>query len=441
MFKAAGAGAGVNSLKPNKPETFNPGREKTGVKGISGSGWRYCAPTRMNSGMPGRVNGRPPGGELRYHPAVDAEEPFPEGEGTSAGPVQDPERTGPTKRRPALREGASRPKVASALRRAAGDGDSEAVEGLLDGVAADCLEEPNEWTGQTALIEAARGPAGSAKHLVTLRLLIDRGAAVDAQDSRGGTAMLAAAQRGYTMAVHALLAAGADPNLADEEGTTPLGAAAAAGKREVVETLIAGEAPPPRIRLPDGPFATAEIDALDLRGRSAVLLAAQHARLNCLRLLAEKGAALEAKDRLEGYTALHHACRQGWAEMAEVLLTNGAEPAAVDEQGRNPMALATAHQQLSVVQRLRELASSDAHPRLRAEARQFSSASRPKGQIHDFVEFTNDPTWLDPAKYQAGFTAESTEFVGAASEARGGYADPDFRFPGPSGRAAQWLSR
>ena len=85
MFKAAGAGAGVNSLKPNKPETFNPGREKTGVKGISGSGWRYCAPTRMNSGMPGRVNGRPPGGELRYHPAVDAEEPFPEGEGTSAG--------------------------------------------------------------------------------------------------------------------------------------------------------------------------------------------------------------------------------------------------------------------------------------------------------------------------------------------------------------------
>ena len=125
---------------------------------------------------------------------------------------------------------------------------------------------------------------------------------MDAQDEHGVTAMHAFAQRGYTMAVLALMIAEADVNLAAKDGTTPLMAAAAAGKREVVETLVTGEAAPPRWRDNNGPFQGAEIDAVDTLGRTAAVLAAQHGQHNCVHLLAAKGADLEARDRLEGST-------------------------------------------------------------------------------------------------------------------------------------------
>jgi hypothetical protein len=309
-FAAAGAGAGVNGLAKNKPEAYNPGKEKTALENVYGRGWRYCAPTIDNVGMPGRVKGRPAGGGMRFHPDIDSTTPFPAGEGTSSGPVQDPGRTGPTKRRPALRPGAPRAKVAEALRRASGDGDTDAVAELLENYA-EFIDDPNGWNGRTALIECAHGPGGSDRHLKTLALLMEKGAALDAQDNRGVTAIHAAAQRGYTMAVHALMVAKADVNLADSEGTTPLMAAAAAGKREVAETLVTGEAPPPRWRDTSGPFQAADIDGVDQLGRTAAVLAAQHGQQCCLHLLAAKGADLEARDRLEGSTVyVQHSCRR-----------------------------------------------------------------------------------------------------------------------------------
>ena len=437
-FAAAGAGAGRNGLARNNPEAYNPGREKDAY-GNAGRGWRYCTPSIDNAGMPGRVKGRPPGGHLTFHPDIDSRTPFPEGEGTRGGPVQDSGRSaGPQKRRPTLRPGAPKAKVAEALRRACGDGDSEAVAELLAGPAAELLEEPNGWTGQTALIECAHGPGGSALHLVTLRLLIDAGASLDAQDTRGGTAVRAAAQRGYTMAVHALMVAGCDVGIADEDGSTPLMAAAQAGKHECVETLVTGEAPPPRQRHPSGPFAVADVDAVDGLGRTAAVIAAQHGRQNCLHLLAARGAGLEGMDRLEGATVFHHACKKGWADLAEHLLVCGADPAAVDEKGLNGMNLAEAAAQEPVVQRLRDIALGGDHARLLAEISQPSSSMNPRGQVHALGSFTNDPTWLDPLKHEAAITPESTEFV---RPGRGGYADPGFRFPGPSGGAAQWKRR
>lgn len=192
-------------------------------------------------------------------------------------------------------------KVAEALRRASGDGDAAAVEAYLEDYA-EYIDDRNEWNGRTALIECAHCPSGSDRHLKTLALLIAKGSALDAQDEHGVTAIHAFAQRGYTMAVLALMIAEADVNLAAKDGTTPLMAAAAAGKREVVETLVTGEAPPPRWRDNNGPFQAAEIDAVDTLGRTAAVLAAQHGQQNCVHLLAAKGADLEARDRLEGST-------------------------------------------------------------------------------------------------------------------------------------------
>ena len=315
-FARAGAGAGVNGLTRNKPEAYNPGKEKTGAENVYGRGWRYCAPSIDNAGMPGRVNGRPPGGKMRLHPNVDSTTPFPPGEGTSGGPIQNSGRTGPTKRRPALHDGAPREKVAEALRRASADGDSAAVEQYLEDYA-DLIDDPSNWNGRTALIECAHCPGGSHRHRETLRKLIAKGSALDVQDKHGVTAIHAFAQRGHTVAVLDLMVAKADVNLADKDGTTPLMAAAAAGKREVVETLLAGEAPPPRLRDPPGPFQTAKIDAVDKFGRTAALLAAQHDQQTCLHLLAAKGAEraveghLEARDCLEGSTVcVTNACHR-----------------------------------------------------------------------------------------------------------------------------------
>ena len=306
-FARAGAGAGVNGLARNNPEAYNPGKEKTAAENVYGRGWRYCAPTIDNAGMPGRVKGRPPGGKMRLHPNVDSTTPFPAGEGTSGGPIQDSGRTGPTNRRPALRDGAPPAKVAEALRRASGDGDSAAVKQYLADYA-EYIDVPNDWNGRTALIECAHCPGGSHRHLETLHLLIEKRSALDVQDKHGITAIHAFAQRGYTAAVHALMVAKADVNIAASDGTTPLMAAAAAGKREVVETLLTGEAPPPRLRNADGPFQVAEIDAVDKLGRTAAVLAAQNGRRNCLHLLAAKGADLEARDRLEGSTVCVPEC-------------------------------------------------------------------------------------------------------------------------------------
>lgn len=96
-FARAGAGAGVNGLAKNNPEAYNPGKERTALENVYGRGWRYCAPTIDNIGMPGRVKGRPAGGGMRLHPNVDSTTPFPVGEGTSGGPIQDPGRTYSTK--------------------------------------------------------------------------------------------------------------------------------------------------------------------------------------------------------------------------------------------------------------------------------------------------------------------------------------------------------
>ena len=124
------------------------------------------------------------------------------------------------------------------------------------------------------------------------------------------------------------------------------------------------------------------------------MIAAQHGRQNCLHLLAARGAGLEGMDRLEGATVFHHACKKGWADLAEHLLVCGADPAAVDEKGLNGMNLAEAAAQEPVVQRLRDIALGGDHARLLAEISQPSSSMNPRGQVHALGSFTNDPTWL-----------------------------------------------
>jgi ankyrin repeat protein len=100
---------------------------------------------------------------------------------------------------------------------AAGEGDAQAVTAWLDeggGVDARCAEE---YDGVTLLIAAAGGGQGAM-----VRMLLQRGAGVNLQDSGGLTALMAAAFHGHTTIVQALLDAKADASLQATDGRTAL---------------------------------------------------------------------------------------------------------------------------------------------------------------------------------------------------------------------------
>jgi len=99
---------------------------------------------------------------------------------------------------------------------AANAGASNAVAAWLNeggGVDARCAEQDNT----TLLMAAADGG-----HEATVRMLLQRGASVDLQNSYGGTALMYAALKGNTTIVQALLDAKADASLQATDGSTAL---------------------------------------------------------------------------------------------------------------------------------------------------------------------------------------------------------------------------
>jgi len=91
----------------------------------------------------------------------------------------------------------------------------------------------------TALMEATN-PIGNPgeKHVECIRLLLGRGAQVDARDKWGCTALTTAAYYGDPDVMRALIAGGADVNASGESGWTALMNAAEAGHLKAVKLLL-----------------------------------------------------------------------------------------------------------------------------------------------------------------------------------------------------------
>jgi len=122
------------------------------------------------------------------------------------------------------------PADTSPLHCAALGGHWEVVKLLLDaGAAIDAQTN----TGRTALAFAC------GQNLINIvRMLITRGANVDKQDSKHRTPMHFAARGGFDGVIQLLLNQGADINAADEEGNSPLHHAAHRGNAAVTRLLI-----------------------------------------------------------------------------------------------------------------------------------------------------------------------------------------------------------
>lgn len=81
-------------------------------------------------------------------------------------------------------------------------------------------------------------------YLEVVRVLLENGAAINAKNNFGNSALLIASGNGQAEVVKLLLEKGADPNLGNNENVTPLLMAAQYGDVDVVTLLLAKEANP-----------------------------------------------------------------------------------------------------------------------------------------------------------------------------------------------------
>ena len=155
-----------------------------------------------------------------------------------------------------------------------------------------------------AVIEAVK-----ARDLDMAGELIEKGAAVNVPQGDGATALHWASHRNDLEAAALLIAGGADVNAANELGATPLWLAAINGSPVMVKKLLeAGANPNVSLKM----------------GETPLMATARSGNVRTVEQLLEHGADIEAKEHGRGQTALMWAVAQQHADVARVLIRNGA---------------------------------------------------------------------------------------------------------------------
>lgn len=183
--------------------------------------------------------------------------------------------------------------------------------------------DPNAGSdrGAPALVTAS----GNILGLGLVRLLLEKGAAVNAASSDGTTALMMAAARFNPQVCELLLAHGAVIDARDAQGNTALLRATAFAdsfeedRWHLVRRLLDKGADP---------------KAKNNAGATALMLAAGHACTPAMEALLEHGAEVNARDRA-GKTALMIAVRRAHVDAVQLLLDHKAEIDARDNAGRS----------------------------------------------------------------------------------------------------------
>jgi ankyrin repeat protein len=193
-----------------------------------------------------------------------------------------------------------------------------------------------------------------------VKLLLSKGAEVDAKDDDGMTPLHMAAWKGEKAVVALLLSHGAEVNAGNKHGTTPLHYAAdfdgykdLADRKGVVELLVSHGA---EVNAKDNIGLTplheaafegnkavvelllargADVNAKNDKDSTPLHLAAEYG-CKVVELLLAHGAQVTAKDKF-GATPLHCAARGGHKDVAELLLSNKADINAKDGDGNTPL--------------------------------------------------------------------------------------------------------
>ncbi|HEX6999602.1 MAG TPA: ankyrin repeat domain-containing protein [Gammaproteobacteria bacterium] len=188
---------------------------------------------------------------------------------------------------------------------AAAGGARRVRHALLAAATALSLAAGAAWAAADPLLDAARAndaPAALAA--------LAAGAAVDAKEPDGTTALHWAAYHANAGLVERLLAAGADPNAVNDYGSRPLSEAAIAGDARIIEMLL---------------DAGAEVDAPGADGQTPLMIVARSSNVEAARLLLEHGANVNAREQWRQQTALMWAAAQRQPDMVKLLIEHGAE--------------------------------------------------------------------------------------------------------------------
>jgi ankyrin repeat protein len=201
---------------------------------------------------------------------------------------------------------------AEALFKAVKDGDVDKVERLLD---QDCglLEARDEDDYNMTLLSVA----AEQGRMEVVRLLLDRGAELEARDYEEETALFRAVAYGHEEIVDMLLSRGADARTQKEYAATPLQAASSEGNLGVVRLLVQH-------------LRGQGLNDVNMRGRTALWLACRngHTELGRVLLLAGAdhtipGAILEEEDEDDSkITPLLAAETQDHKDIATLLKVN-----------------------------------------------------------------------------------------------------------------------
>lgn len=216
----------------------------------------------------------------------------------------------------------------SRLLLAAEQGNLFMVTALLDkGIHVDSTDEE----GVNALHSAA---ANGNENVV--RLLLSRGASLEARNIYGWTALMLASYYGHVMVCWILIQHKSDICAEGELGSTALDCAARSGHVQIVALLI--EADGQQVRDPPTKLCL----------ETPLMNAAQHGHEAALKLLLEKGADVNYRDEITGWTPLMVAALNGHMTAAQILVEFGADTNVLNVIDQTALEIAVARQKTEV---------------------------------------------------------------------------------------------
>ncbi|CAM9571834.1 unnamed protein product [Lampetra fluviatilis] len=218
-----------------------------------------------------------------------------------------------------------------------------AAESGRAGVAGELLRRGAFANAKSKLGHTPLHAAAGAGHAALVLLLArTHGAAVDALTLRRRTPLHLAATGGQLDVCRTLLQLTADVNAADDGGQTALHLAADSGHPSVVALFV--ERHPALVAVADG------------RGRTCAHIAAARGSAPVLRQLLRhhRPGVTAVRSQASGSTPLQLAAAGGHAEAVRILLEAGASPAAEDSEGMAAIHLAAKHGHTGVLEALKQ---------------------------------------------------------------------------------------